>query len=462
VLSEFSAFCQQTVIIDTTDYLPYYYDGALDNNLMVAASRGYDQQIEKLISKGADINAETQDGATPLIFAVVNNQDETVRKLLGYDPDVNKITAADETPLLISVKNNNPVIAELLIRAGADIDMSDSRGASPIHYAAVNGYLQLVDLLIYYGADCNKKTVDGTSPLMASIWAGYPDVSDLLIQNGANLEARDKDGFTPLLIAAQNGDTLIMDILIKQGVDLYEKTVYNTNALTIAIESNHREAFEYLLRKGDKWTSDDKGGINPYKTASSFGRKDMIRYLESKDIQGRMGFHIDEISVTPSIIFNKRDFYTGAIIMFREPVLRSGLMTGFDFKPVFTRVLVKAAENTYYQYYDRSSIIYGGIFKDLTINESRTGIVFSGTTSLSAGYSFGPEYRGTNIPAPGKVRIMPSAGLKLQYKHFSAIFSLSYMKTQFNGISPLWIRFGTSYNYFLSRIRSPRKTIKWR
>ena len=33
---------------------------------MVAASKGYDQEIERLISKGADINAETEEGATPL------------------------------------------------------------------------------------------------------------------------------------------------------------------------------------------------------------------------------------------------------------------------------------------------------------------------------------------------------------------------------------------------------------
>lgn len=460
VYSENQVFCQRFVIIDTTDYLPYYYDGALDNNLMVASSRGYVDQIDKLIARGADINAETPEGATPLVFAVVNDQAEAVKKLLGYGPVIDKQTAADETPLLISVKNRNSGIAEILIRGGADIDFPNSKGAAPIHFAAMNGDLEMTGMLIYYGADINIKSSDGTSPLMVSLWAGYQDISDLLLRNGANLEARDKYGFTPLLIAAQNGDTMMINLLLKQGVDLYEKNTFNYNALNIAIEANHRTAVELLLEKGDKWTTSDKGGMNPYTIAASFGRKDIISLLEQKNIPGRTGFRIDEISVSPSVKLNNRDLYTGGVVMFREPVLKAGLKIGFDFKPVYSRVLVKAGENSFFQYYDKSSVIYGGLFKDFTLSESFSGLIFSASAALSAGFSFGPEFRGTNIPVEEKVRIMPSAGFKLQKKHFTATADIEYMKTQFFGISPLWFRAGFSYNYFISKVRSPGKTIK--
>lgn len=460
VLSEDTVICQRFVIIDTTDYLPYYYEGALDNNLMVAASRGYNDEIDRLIARGADINSETAEGASPLVFAVANDQTDAVKKLLGYDPVIDKVTAADETPLLISLKNRNLAIAEILIRGGADIDMPNSKGATPIHYAALNGDLEMADMLVYYGADINIKSADGTSPLMTSIWAGYPDVSDFLIRNGANLEARDRNGFTPLLIAAQNGDTLLINILLRQGVDLYEKNNFDYNALNIAIESNQKTAVELLLEKGDLWTSSEKGGTNPYTIAASFGRKDIITLLEQKNVPGRIGFRIDEISVSPSVKLNNHDFYTGAVIMFREPVLKAGLKTGFDFKPVYSRVLVKAGENFFYQYYDKSSVIYAGLFKDFTLSESFSGLIFSASASLSAGFSFGPEFRGTNIPVEEKMRIMPSAGLKLQKKHFTVTVDLEYMKTSFFDLSPLWFRAGFSYNYFISKVRSPGKTIK--
>jgi len=461
VLSESPIFCQRFIIIDTTDYLPYYYDGAPENNLMVAASRGYVEQIEKLIARGTDVNAETAEGATPLVFAVVNNQAESVKKLLEYDPEIDKLTAADETPLIISVKNRNPEIAEILIRGGADLNLPNSKGAAPVHFAALNGDLEMTDLLVYYGADINLKTVDGTSPLMASILAGYQDVSDYLIRNGANLEARDRNGFTPLLIAAQNGDTLLINLLLKQGVDLYEKNYFNYNALDIAIESNHRPAVEMLLEKGDKWTSSEKGGLNPYTIASSFGRKDIITLLEQKNIPGRIGFRIDEISVSPNVKLNNHDFYSGGVIMFREPVMKAGLKTGFDFKPAYSRVLVKTGENLYYQYYDKSSLIYAGLFKDFTLKETFSGTIISASAAFSAGFSFGPRFRGTRVPAEEKIRIIPSAGLKVQKRHFTVKADLEYMKTQFYGISPLWFRAGFAYNYFISKVRSPGKTIKW-
>lgn len=461
VLSESPIFCQHFIIIDTTDYLPYYYDGALDNNLMVAASRGYVEQIEKLIARGADVNAETAEGATPLVFAVFNDQAESVKKLLEYDPEIDKLTAADETPLIISVKNRNPEIAEILIRGGAEIDLPNSKGVAPIHYSALNGDLEMTDLLVYYGCDINLKSADGTSPLMASIWAGHQDVSDYLIRNGANLEARDRNGFTPLLIAAQNGDTLLINLVLKQGVDLYEKNNFNYNALDIAIESNQKNAVETLLEKGDKWTASEKGGLNPYSIAASFGRKDIITLLEQKKLPGRIGFRIDEISVSPSVKLNNHDFYTGGVIMFREPVMKAGLKTGFDLKPAYSRVLVKKGENLFYQYYDKSSVIYAGFFKDFTLRESFSGTIISASAAFSAGFSFGPEFRGTRVPAEEKIRIIPSAGLKLQKKHFTATADLEYMKTQFYGISPLWFRAGFSYNYFISKVRSPGKTIKW-
>jgi ankyrin repeat protein len=67
---------------DTTSYIPSFYSGALDYNLMIAASKGYSLEIERLIKNGADVNAKSDKGATPLIFAVANNQSRTVNLLL--------------------------------------------------------------------------------------------------------------------------------------------------------------------------------------------------------------------------------------------------------------------------------------------------------------------------------------------------------------------------------------------
>lgn len=458
---EAGVFCQENIIIDTSDYLTEYFEGYLENNLMVAASKGYDAEIEKLLKKGADINAVSAEGATPLIFAVANNQIASVLTLLAYDPEVNKLTLNNETALIISVRNRNSAITEALLRGGADIDIADKNGATPLHYATLDGSFDIADLLLYYDADCNIKANDGTTPLMAAILAGFTDIADLLIQNGANLEARDKDGFTPLLIAAQNGDTLIMSLLLKDGVNLYEKNNFNYNALSIAIESDNKTAVEFLLEKGDKWLSPENEGVNPVRLASSFGRKDIVEILEQKNIKGNPGLRIDEISLSASVKFNFRDYFTGLAISFREPSLNAGFTAGCDLKPVYTRVLVQKGENTYYQYYDKSALAYAGFFKDFTIIEYNSSSRLSISTSLSAGYSFGNIFRGTAVSPENKLRIVPSAGMKYQVNNLTFKADLEYMKTAFYRIGPLWMRFGFAYSYFPGNVRSPDKTIKW-
>jgi ankyrin repeat protein len=456
-----STYCQQAAPIDTSDYLSVIFEGALENNLMVAASKGYDQEIERLISKGARIDGETEEGATPLVFAVANNQLSSVKALLSHNPDVNKMTLNYETPLIISVKNQNAEIAEALIRGGADIDLADRFGATPLQYASLIGSFIVADLLLYYDADCNKKANDGTTPLMAAIYSGYAEIADLLFQNGANLEARDNDGFTPLLIAAQNGDTLMMNLLINEGVDIYEKNDYNYNALALAIESNQLPAVELLLEKGDKWTSPEKGGVNPYIVAYALGRKNIVELLEKKNVVDRQGLKIDEVSVSASLKFNIRDYFTGLSFSFKEPLLNAGFIIGCDTKPAYTRILLEAEENEYYQYFDKSSIVFAGIFKDFTVSEYALWTKIAVTASLSTGYSFGSKFKGTNITHEKKFRIMPAAGIKFQKKHLTIKTDLEYMNTGFFHISPLWLRIGVAYNSFLSKVRSPVKTIKW-
>ena len=302
---------------DTTSYIPSFYDGALEYNLMIAASQGYLHEIDRLIQKGADINAETIEGATPLIFAVSNDQTDIVNLLIKYGADVNKATKVYDTPLIIAVKNQNDEIAEMLIRSGADIDISDRYDATPLHYASIYGNFQLVDLLLYYEASIDKKTVEGITPLTASIWAGNADVADLLIQHGANMEARDNEGYTPFLMAAYNGDTLLMDLLYEKGVDIYATNISNHNALTLSILANHKEAAAFLLSIGDKWTNSGKDAVNPYNVASKYRRKEIIKILENNNIPGKLKYEIDQVDIMASSRFCLHDFYAGASLSFK-------------------------------------------------------------------------------------------------------------------------------------------------
>ena len=455
----------QVVVLDTTmelsNPLPSGVQEELNNYLLLSASSGQITAMRWLIKHGAEIESKTDEEATPLMLAVVNNKVEAVKTLLQYKPDVNVMTLYSETPLLAAVKNGNLDIAEELIQDSANINIKDTHGATPLHYASIYGYFYLVDMLLYYEAEKDIKSEDGTTPLMAAIWAGFADISDLLIQNGASYEGKDNQGFTPLMIASQNGDTVIMDMLLKKGVNMYEINNYKYDAMDMLIRSNHKEAVDYLFRKGYKWSSKSAETIDPYTVALRYSRLDIALILKRNHIPENHLFGFNQIALSGSFRFCIHDFFTGINLTFKEPLINGGLIAGLDFKPGYTRVLEKVNDKLYYQYQDKSSVAYGGIFKDISLtNHSIRGNWFF-NSSLVAAYAFGNKLKGTNI-SPGNIfKIIPSVGFKWTGTNLSLYGNLDYMKTKFYKIGPVWLRLGIAYNLFMDNDKAKGKNIKW-
>lgn len=447
--------------IDTSNYVSYIYQGAIDYNLMIASSKGYLSEINRLISKGADVSAETEQGVTPLIFAALNNQNDAVKLLIAYGADIEKATMKGEMPLIIAVKNNNPGMAEDLIRAGADINTGDKNNATPLHFAAVYGFLQIADLLLYYEASPDLKANDGSTPLLASAWAGYPDLCDLLIQNRASVNEKDNEGYTPLMITALTGDTVIMDLLLKKGAGLYQKNDAGNNALTLAIIANNGDAIKYLLKAGNKWDDPGFGANNAYSVAAKYGRKKAIALLEENKIAGRVIYKFDQADLSLSTRFVTHDIYTGFSLAFKEPFLNAGIILGIDTRLWYNRLLIKQSENIYYQYFNKSSLAYAGLFKDFNIHDYGAKGVLSASTSLSAGKVFGSKLKGTSNSLADRFVIIPEAGIKWTVRNIAISGSLSYLKSDFYKVSPLWTRIGITYNLYFDNVRIKPKILKW-
>lgn len=450
-----------TQSIDTSEYVPMHFYNALDINLMIAASKGYSSEVIRLIKMGADVDAVTDQGVTPLILAVLGFKAQTVSTILSFEPDIDKFTAYNENALLIAVKNNYFEISEILIRAGANINIGDRYNATPLHYASIYGYSDLADMLIYYDADLNARTSDGSTPLLGTVWAGNITIADLLIQNGSKVEEKNNEGFTPFLLSAYFGDTLMMDLLYKHGADIFARTDKGYNAMSLAIMSDMQEAVRYLLSLDKNWTGEERSVTDPYTVAAKYQHSDVIELLKQNNVPGKVKYEIDQVALSLSSRFSFRDFYSGASLTFKEPLLNAGFIAGIDTKLWYTRVLMKQSEGLLYQYWDKGSVAYAGIFKDFIINRNPNKLTTAFSTSLLAGYSFGNDLKGTRIKPESNLKIIPSAAFRWTFSNLTIIAGMEYIKTDFHRNGPLWFRIGAGYNYYFDNIRTRIKFPKW-
>ena len=97
------------------------------------------------------------------------------------------VNAQDEdglTPLHHAALSGNVRIISLLLESGAIVNIPDKKGLDPLHYAAWQGYMDPVGLLLSGGADANAQSGETRdTPLHLAAQHGHYDVVALLVQH---------------------------------------------------------------------------------------------------------------------------------------------------------------------------------------------------------------------------------------------------------------------------------------
>ena len=128
--------------------------------LSIAAEYGHEAVVNALIEAGADVNLavgnnEPFPGSGPLIPAAFYGQSVCVALLLDAGADVNKATNDGWTPLHWAVINGHGVTVGKLIDAGADLNRTTTNGHpeyTPMSLALALGHGNVVELLKQAGA----------------------------------------------------------------------------------------------------------------------------------------------------------------------------------------------------------------------------------------------------------------------------------------------------------------------
>lgn len=435
----------QFFVVDTSAYISGTFD-AVDFNLQVAASQGACNEIIKLFVRGADVNNSVDKTATPLHYAVSSGVKEAVEilLLLGADPD--EVDFYGNTPLVSAVRSGSLEIAEILIRHGASLAKSDRFNSSPLHHSAALGDFYITDMLLYYESPTELSDNEGNTPLMLSVSFGYFDISDILLLSGADPNAADKKGFTPMMSASQNGDTLMMQLLADAGADIYAQNDDGANALSCAVTGGSTDAVRFLLDNGDRWSAFANGRIDPLKLAEYYGHKEMVQMLTVSGLGGKSKMALEELTITAGGMITSHYLMTGGSVSLTEPGMRAGIALGAAFSPFRQRVLIRVDNDDIYQYRLNSSVVYAGLFKEFRIPGVNPGKGnLSLIPSLSAGYHYYSMFEGTNDKPENRFCIIPAAELRWKRRFFSAGTGLTYLRTPFYKVSPVWLTLKASF-----------------
>ena len=213
-----------------------FVDNTRDTALHKAASGGYNDIVQLLLSKGASIEATNTRNNTPLSLAVRYGQTSTVG---------------------------------LLLSKGASIDVTDKNNNTPLHCAASRGYTSTMELLLTKGALIEATNKGGNTPFHLA--AGYDRTSivELLLSRGVSIEATNKDNNTPLHLAAKySSNTRIVELLLSKGASIEAMNDYHDTPLQFARRYKNTSVVEFLERAQatnslETYETDlDRGGDN--------------------------------------------------------------------------------------------------------------------------------------------------------------------------------------------------------
>ncbi len=119
---------------------------SLNEDLLAAARKSDAAAVKSLLAKGADVNAKSPYGATPLFFACDRGSAEVVKILLEAGADVNiKDTFYKSTPLTWAIQHDHAEVVKLLVAK------TPSTKESATAQAVAQGQVKTVNAMLALG-----------------------------------------------------------------------------------------------------------------------------------------------------------------------------------------------------------------------------------------------------------------------------------------------------------------------
>jgi ankyrin repeat protein len=220
--------------------------------LLLPAEKGNLEKVQRLVEKGADVNARNLFKISPIFLAARKGRIEVVRFLLERGADSNAKTSIGYTPLMEASRNCHIEVVRELLEHGAEVNAKNRLGQTALTEAFIGGL---------HPPRQNVCTLTSMAKLVTARWSqSYRAVVDLLLSRGADVNASDCSGITPLILSVWTGDTSAVQALIGKGADIHVKTRYGQTAVNIAQTTGKTDIVKILSEAGASVITDETKG----------------------------------------------------------------------------------------------------------------------------------------------------------------------------------------------------------
>ncbi|KAL8584987.1 hypothetical protein ACOMHN_043623 [Nucella lapillus] len=237
--------------------------------LHIAARQGSADIVTLLMAHKADVNAQNEDGETPLICG--RRDSPVVDVLLEHKADASIKTTAQDTVLHMVCGCGLEQSLHSLLRHKVHLETIDGNGETALLRAcrAKRNRNSTVRLLLENEANVEAANTQGVTPVQLACQLGDVDLLQQLLQSGGRVNTSNNTGETPLHHASSQGHSRLIEVLLQAGACINERDHEGNAPLHKACVSLQTAAVRALLTHGADSSVRNKEGISPMTTVQS-------------------------------------------------------------------------------------------------------------------------------------------------------------------------------------------------
>lgn len=236
--------------------------------------------LEFLHKYGADVNAETDNGDTPLIEATRSCLLPNMEWLVGHGANLSHRNSQGMTAFQIACTMCQEVeFVEFLLKQSADVNEQGASGVTPLRSAIASGNLDIAKWLVKQGADFTVQRKHGTPWLQSAAVSGNERMMTWVMSQGARVDDTDSNGDQAIHVAAEFGRLESMRYLVEHRADIRASvTERYMEPVHFAVMGGHVSVLSWLKENGADLKANMSGGLTPLGAANEMVEKNLIPY----------------------------------------------------------------------------------------------------------------------------------------------------------------------------------------